>query len=350
MKQLNLKPAQRKKAKSRICITGASGSGKTMAALLIAHGLGGKIAVIDTENASASLYAGSVWCPQFDSLELAPPFAPETFIEAIDAAEKAGYDIIIIDSASHEWNGSGGCLEINDQVAQTRFRGNTWSAWSETTPRHRRFIDKMLQSKCHIITTLRSKTDTTQQDNNGKKTVVKLGLKSEQRDGIEYEFTAVLDLIHDGHWAVASKDRTGLFSQPEVINKETGERLRDWLEMGVDVEALEKAAYQKSLTAVCQAQTIDELKTVWTQTSREHQIKINGLKDFKKFDLMSDSTVFKTENGWQVFEKIPEPYAEFITVIGQCTDLQSLENIDVTLPKNAPILKSYIDAKRGEFL
>jgi hypothetical protein len=223
--------AVRKKSKLRLALTGPSGSGKTYSALLIAKGLGGKVAVIDTEHGSASLYADLL---EFDSLELTPPYSPERYIAAIQAADKAGYDVLIVDSTTHEWSGSGGCLEVNEQIAQAKYRGNTWSAWNETTPRHRKFIDAMLQCNMHIIATGRSKTETSQEDTgNGKKKVVKLGMKTEQRDGFEYEFTCVLDLVHDNHYAIASKDRTGLFSSDAlIINESTGEALLNWLESG----------------------------------------------------------------------------------------------------------------------
>lgn len=234
--------ATRKKARLRLALTGPSGSGKTMAALTIAKGLGGRVAVLDTEHGSASLYAEPITLPngtqfeppEFDALELSPPYSPERYIEAIKAAEAAGYDTLIIDSTTHEWSGSGGCLEINDKVAAAKFRGNTWSAWNETTPRHRAFIDAMLQSGMHIIATGRSKTETAQTEENGRKKVVKLGMKTEQRDGFEYEFTAVLDLVHEGHFAIASKDRTGIFTggDPRPITLETGLRLLSWLDSG----------------------------------------------------------------------------------------------------------------------
>lgn len=226
--------AERKKSKLRLGLTGPSGSGKTYGALLIALGIGGKIAVIDTEKGSASLYTHIA---DFDVLELDAPYSPESFIEAIIAAESAGYDTLIIDSITHEWSGKGGCLEINEAVAQSKYRGNTWSAWNETTARHRAFLDRMMQSKMHVIVTIRSKTETAQQDSiTGKKQVVKLGMKAEQRDGIEFELTTVLDIIHDGHYAVASKDRTGLFTDkdPKAITVETGKILLDWLNSGAE--------------------------------------------------------------------------------------------------------------------
>lgn len=228
---LVFRKARRQQAKLRLAITGPSGSGKTYGALLLAKGLGGMIAVIDTEHGSASLYDKLA---EFDTLNLEPPYRPERFIEAIKAAEEAGYDTIIIDSITHEWSGPGGCLEMNEEIARSKFRGNTWSAWSETNTRHRAFIDAILASRCHIIATMRSKTETAQVDEGGRKVVKKLGMKSEQRDGAEYEFTVVLDLVHDGHFATASKDRSLLFQgDPKPITVETGRRLLDWLNGGV---------------------------------------------------------------------------------------------------------------------
>lgn len=222
--------AERKQSKLRLALTGASGSGKTIGALQIASGLGGRVAVLDTENGSASLYADQF---NFDVINLRAPYTPERFIQVIKAAEAGGYNTLVIDSATHEWSGVGGCLELVDELAKARHKGNSWSAWNEVTPRHRAFIDAMLQSSINIIVTMRSKTETAQQEVNGKKQVVKLGLKSEQRDGIEYEFTLVLDLVHDGHYANATKDRTQMFKgDPQVITAATGEMLLNWLNSG----------------------------------------------------------------------------------------------------------------------
>ena len=231
------KKAQRSLSRLRLAISGPSGSGKTYSALLLAKGLGGKIAVIDTERGSASLYADLPGMPEFDVLDLDAPFTPERYIEAVKAAEAAGYDVLIIDSMSHEWTGKGGCLELVDSIARAKFRGNTWSAWSELTPRHRAFIDTLLQSKCHIIGTTRSKTETVQTENDkGRKVVQKLGMKAEQRDGIEYEFTVVFDLSQD-HFAAATKDRTAMFSDPLVLTEETGKQIAAWLSSASPAQA-----------------------------------------------------------------------------------------------------------------
>lgn len=145
------KKAERRKAKLRLALCGPSGSGKTYSALLIAKGIGGKIALLDTENGSGSLYSNIC---EYDSAEIAPPFAVEKYISSIKAAENAGYNVLIIDSLSHAWAGQGGLLEEVDK----RNKGNSFTAWREVTPMHNKLVDTILQSSLHIITTMRSKT------------------------------------------------------------------------------------------------------------------------------------------------------------------------------------------------
>ncbi|ENG6270349.1 MULTISPECIES: ATP-binding protein [Yersinia] len=283
---MKFEKAMRKKAKLRLALTGPSGSGKTYSALLIAKGIGGKTAVIDTEKGSASLYSD---VSDFDVLELDAPFSPERFIEAIHAAEKAGYDNLIIDSITHEWGGVGGCLELVDTIAKAKFRGNSWSAWSEINPRHRLFLDAILSASMHVIATMRSKTETAQIEENGRKKVAKLGMKSEQRDGVEYEFTTVLDLVHESHHANATKDRTKLFSNydPVIISEETGKRLIEWLESGVNPhdEAL------KHFTALAtSASSVEELKPAFEEAWRtlrgtDQQAIAKDVYDIRKSEL-----------------------------------------------------------------
>lgn len=283
---MRFEKATRKKAKLRLALTGPSGSGKTYSALLIAKGIGGKIAVVDTEKGSASLYSDIA---DFDVLELEPPFSPERFIEAINAAEQAGYDCIVIDSITHEWGGVGGCLELVDTIAKAKFRGNSWPAWSEINPRHRLFLDAILRTNMHVIATMRSKTETAQVEENGRKKVAKLGMKSEQRDGVEYEFTTVLDLVHESHHANATKDRTKLFSNadPVILSEETGKKLLKWLESGVNPheEAL------KHFTALAtSAHSVEELKPAFEEAWRtlrgtEQQAQAKDVYDIRKAEL-----------------------------------------------------------------
>ncbi|HEM8163540.1 TPA: AAA family ATPase [Acinetobacter baumannii] len=257
--QFSFTKAERKKAKLKLNLNGASGSGKTYSALVLASSLGKKIAVIDTENESASLYANEF---NFDTLPLKPPYSPERFAGAIHAAHNMGYEVLIIDSASHEWIGTGGCLEINDEAAK-RFKGNTWSAWSETTPRHRKFIDAILQTDMHIITTTRAKTETVQGE---KGKVIKLGMKAEQREGYEYELTVSLDMLHENKFAIPTKDRTKLFNPTgEVITKETGEKLIAWLNDGRSQEEALQAAFDEAIKRINATTDVAELGIIYSQ-------------------------------------------------------------------------------------
>lgn len=219
------KPAKRGIAKLRLALMGPSGSGKTYSALLIAKGLGGKVALVDTERGSGELYSHLY---SYDAAQLSPPFSPETYMEAITAAEKAGYDILIIDSLSHAWTGEGGVLAMHDQAS--KYTRNSFAAWREVTPQHNALVDAILGSSCHVIVTMRTKTAYEVTNENGKTKVAKVGLAPVQRDGLEYEFTVVLDLALEGHIASASKDRTGLFDGQFFKPSEmTGATLKRWL-------------------------------------------------------------------------------------------------------------------------
>lgn len=228
---MQLQKASRKNARIKIAIQGPSGSGKTFSALLLAHGLCGdwtKIAVIDTENSSAELYAH---LGEYNTIQLSAPFNPEKFIEAIRVCEMEQMEVIILDSSSHEWDGMGGILDIHSHIP-----GNSFTAWSKVTPRHNAFVQTMLTSSCHVITTVRSKQDYILTDKNGRQVPEKVGLKGIQRDGYEYDSTILFELdLH--HRATVSKDRTELFvGRHEVtLNVEVGQRLKNWCEQGTVV-------------------------------------------------------------------------------------------------------------------
>lgn len=228
--------ATRKKVKLRLALCGVSGSGKTYSALLLAKGLGGKCAVIDTENGSASLYEGIA---DYDVCELRPPFTTEKYINAIKEAEREGYDVLIIDSLSHAWAGQGGLLEQVDNITAASRSKNSYTSWRSVTPLHNRLVDTILQSNMHIVVTMRSKTAyETTKDEKGKMSVVKAGLAPVQRDGLEYEFTTVLDLENSRHMATAGKDRTHLFDgQSLIIDEEVGVKLKSWLDQGIEEPA-----------------------------------------------------------------------------------------------------------------
>ncbi|MGE5224319.1 MAG: ATP-binding protein [Omnitrophica WOR_2 bacterium] len=225
--------ATKRKLKLRLAIDGPSGSGKTYTALEAATAIanGGRIAVIDTERGSASLYSDKF---NFDVLEL-ETFSPQIYIDAIHAAEEEGYEVIIVDSLSHAWEGEGGALDMVDQ-ATTRNRGNAFLAWKEVTPIQRKLVDTLLRSPSHMIVTMRSKMDYVQEkDNQGKTVIRKVGMAPVQRQGIEYEFTIVGDMDLD-HNMVISKSRCDLVAD-KIIKKPDGKffkKIVDWLNSGED--------------------------------------------------------------------------------------------------------------------
>ena len=217
---MQLRQSMRKAAKMRLALSGASGSGKTYGALLIAYGMTGdwsKIAVIDSENCSADLYAH---LGEYNVLTL-DNYSPETYIDAIGVCEEAGAEVIIIDSISHCWDY---LLDFHASM-----QGNSFANWAKVTPRQNAFIQRILSSSSHIICTMRSKQDYVLSEKNGKMVPEKVGLKSVQRDNVDYEFTAVLDVAMN-HKATTSKDRTGLFAgHPEfVITPKVGEAILAW--------------------------------------------------------------------------------------------------------------------------
>ena len=232
---MELLKAERKQAVIKMGLQGPSGSGKTYSALLLAYGLvkdWDKVAVIDSENHSADLYAH---LGDYNVLNIGPPFSPAKYIEAISICEAAGMEVVIIDSISHEWDGAGGILDIHSGMM-----GNSFTNWSKVTPMHNGFVNKILQSPAHIIATIRSKQDYILSERNGKMVPEKVGLKGVTREGMDYEFTIVLDLDLK-HQATASKDRTGLFmDKPQaIITEGTGMIIKEWCMNGVKISDIE---------------------------------------------------------------------------------------------------------------
>lgn len=258
---MQLRKATRQKARLRVGLAGPSGSGKTYSAILMAKGLAGgdltKVALIDTENGSGELYTH---LGEYNVVTLTAPFTPERYIEAIKACEAAGMSVIIIDSISHEWDGKGGCLEIVDQLAQGKM--NSYTAWGKVTPRHNAFTGAILQSPCHVITTVRKKQDyAMEKDANGKTTIQKLGLKEITREGFEYELTLNFELSIN-HLATAGKDRTGLYmDQPEFkIDEVVGQVLLEWANEGVESAAHIAEKLKPLIKAAQKLETLTELK------------------------------------------------------------------------------------------
>lgn len=255
-----LRKATRQKTKLRLGLSAVSGGGKTVSALRMAYGITGnwdKIAIIDTENGSADLYANhklkdGFLIGEFNTLPLSAPFAPEKYVEAIKDCEAAGMEVIIVDSITHEWE-----YILEEHGAM---QGNSFTNWAKFTPRHNNFIQAMLQSQSHIITTVRRKQDYALSTNDkGKITPEKVGTKEITRDGFEYELTLNLEL-DVRHYATVLKDRTGLLDgKPSfMITEATGAIIKDWCDNGLDVEAEVKEAIAK--LEMCDS--VEELKTL----------------------------------------------------------------------------------------
>lgn len=191
-----------------------------------------KICVVDTENESGSLYVGkqigTTMVGEYLTINLEAPYSAARYLEAIDLAEQAGVEYLIIDSLSHAWTGEGGLLDVQGNVAKRS--GNSYTAWREVTPLHNRLVDRILQCAMHVAVTLRTKTEYVIEDNgSGKKSPRKIGMAPVFRDGIEYEFTLFFEL-DQSHAAAATKDRTGLFDgQYFLIAPDTGARIHEWL-------------------------------------------------------------------------------------------------------------------------
>lgn len=185
------KRATKSQAKLRMALMGPSGSGKTYTALSVAGALG-NVAVIDTEHGSASKYGDQF---TFDVLELTE-YHPQQYIDAIQAASESGeYDVLVIDSLSHAWNGSGGVLEIVDKASKRSDAKNTFAAWRDATPLHNQLVEALLAAPLHLIVTMRSKTEyVLERDERGKMTPRKVGLAPVQREGMEYEFDVVAEM------------------------------------------------------------------------------------------------------------------------------------------------------------
>lgn len=229
MSTFTFQKAERRQRKARIAVFGPSGSGKTYTSLAIGSGLGERIALIDTERHSASLYGDRF---PFETCNL-ESHTIDDYCGAIEAAGSAGFDVLIIDSLSHGWHE---LLDEVEKIAKTKYRGNTWSAWSEGTPKQRQLVNAILNYPGHVLATMRSKTEwTTQKNSKGRDTPVRVGLSPEQGKGIEYEFDMLLEINTD-HMGSFIKDRSGQF-QDRVLDKpgrEVGEQIAKWLGSGAE--------------------------------------------------------------------------------------------------------------------
>lgn len=227
---MEFKEASRKDIRIKMAIAGPSGGGKTYGALEIAKGLLNgdlsKCGILQTESGRAQCYIEK---GAFKVLEMAPPFTPDKFIEGVDAAEKAGLKVLIIDSLSDEWAGLGGALDMHQEVSDVV--KNSFTAWKKVTPKHEAVFNKILASPIHIIATIKKKTEYVMEPtHNGKTQPKRVGVKDIQREGTEYRWMLQLDVDQESNMATVSKDNTSLFQGKPAfkITEETGRMIRDW--------------------------------------------------------------------------------------------------------------------------
>ena len=231
-----VKKAKREKIYTKIALMAPSGGGKTYGSLRLATGMAqeieketgkkARILMANTEAKRGYYYANEF---DYDIVDLDPPHNPEKYVELIDFAVKEGYDILIIDSSSHEWEGKGGCLELHQQA------GGTYQSWARVTPRHNKYINAIADSPIHIIATMRGKDQyEMNKDDKGKTTVQKLGIGAKQRDGFEYEFTCTFLIDQKTNTAEVQKDNTHIFDQegPIILSEAHGVKLMQWANSG----------------------------------------------------------------------------------------------------------------------
>ncbi|NMA66248.1 MAG: AAA family ATPase [Clostridiaceae bacterium] len=220
------KKAKREQIWLKVLLAGPSGSGKTYSALRLATGIakkaGSRIAAIDTENGRIRYYADEF---DFDDMQLAEPYSPEAYIKAIDMAVDGGYEVLIIDSISHEWSY---CLEVHSKMP-----GNSYTNWSKITPRHNAFMEKIIQSPIHVLSTVRGKDEYILEEKSGKQVPKKVGKGYRQRDDTEYENTVTFNIDQQTHVAEVFKDNTHLFEgRYEMLTEKDGEALYNWANEG----------------------------------------------------------------------------------------------------------------------
>lgn len=287
--------ATRKNLKLRMALMGPSGSGKTYTALKLARGLAGpdgRIAVMDTEHRSAEAYAGDV--TEFDTI--APEsFSVETYIDIIEAAGREEYDVLVIDSLSHAWAGKDGLLEFVDQEKRKNRGGNDFTAWRNATPKHNQLIEAMLACRCHLIVTMRTKTEYVLEKNDrGKMVPRKIGLAPVQRDGLEYEFTVVGDIDLD-HNLVISKTRCSaiadkVYTKPDEKLSLT---LKAWLDSGdpaIEEPAQESPAVRNRTQPYEMSEKHKEHWATWLALKKKYNLDTSVLKEALCGESFADST------------------------------------------------------------
>lgn len=304
-----LKRAQRKRVKLKIGMAGGPGSGKSLSSILLAYGVvkkenpdmdeddvWGSIAVVDTENHSAELYADRNIAGQnigeFCTVPIEPPFTSDKYLEAIELCKENDIKVVIVDSLTHLWDGEGGAKDKQANIAKRT--GNSFTSWREPKAEFKRVVDKILQTDMHFIVTMRSKVEYAQEVVNGKTVVRKVGMNPIVADGTDYEFSIVFDLDAD-HVAMASKDRTGMFDgQYFKITRDVGCKLVDWLTSAKPAREPEKIVAELKSDKNDNTNTIDTM--IAEITSLFKQKMDSGVDKEKMYSAIAE--VNKGKKSW----------------------------------------------------
>lgn len=254
--KFKVQKAEREKIAAKIALMGASGSGKSLSSLRLATGMveemkkidalngtNGRILLANTEGSRGRYYANEF---DYDIVDLEPPYNPEMFVDLITYATEEKYSVLIIDSSSEEWTGRGGCLELQQQA------GGTYQAWAKVTPRHNKFVDALTTSPIHIIATMRGKDQyEVEKDDRGRVNVKKLGVGSQQRDGMEYYFTCTFNIDQINHFARCEKDNTHIFENDGsvLLDESYGKKIVDWANSG-EAENSDAVKFRENKDAV----------------------------------------------------------------------------------------------------
>ncbi len=287
---MKIERAVREKTYTLTSIAGPSGSGKTYSAILYARGLvgpNGKIGFVDTENKRSRFYADVAG--GFDVIDLDPPFTSTRYIEAIKTFEDAGYKAIIIDSISHEWEGTGGVLEQADAIEQATKRAGL-HCWAKPKAGHKKMMNEFLQTSAHLIFCCRVKEKVVQvKGANGKTEIVNEGFVVVQEKMFIYEMTVSMMLEEGSHVPTIQKcpgDLEAAFPVGKKITPDIGKSVAQWADQGVAIDQELEAAKREGLLAANNGMSA-LLK--WWKELGPRQAKLEPMKDtFKSIATASD--------------------------------------------------------------
>lgn len=299
--------ATRKGTYCLIGLTGQSGSGKTMSAILMARGLvgpNGKIALLDTENGRGSVFEGLT---PYDVDELWPPFTPKRYTDKAKDAEKAGYDVLIIDSGSHEWEGEGGVLEMAEATGKQGLQ-----KWLKPKTEHKKLINAILQSRMHVILCLRGKEKLMQVKNHrtGKDEIVNAGIVPIQEGRVLYEMTVSLIMSEENQRPTIRKcpyDLRAAFPEGQLITEKTGEAIAEWIGGMPPVDQEAEALKIEAREAVKGGS--EKMRGYWTGLTKEQRSTLQPiLSDLQSAARAADETAQSPEPEESSDDPLDDPF------------------------------------------